>query len=306
MTIPAESIILLSGPTAAGKGAVALELAEVLCAEIVLCDSVKVYRGLGVGANKPSVEARRRCRFHLLDVCEPTERYSAGRYAEEATAAIAGIRRRGRRVLVVGGTLLFARALFDGLCVAPPTEPEVAAELERLDEGVLRARLSAVDPASVERISPGDRQRLIRALSVYEQSGRSLSDWWTTTPRPDHGAPVERFALMRPREQLYRRINERTRQIFEGGILEETRSLLEAGCPADCPALSTIGYRQAVAVLAGEMELEDAVDSTARETRRLAKRQLSWLRGDERFIIIEVETAGPRATARAISRRLSS
>lgn len=306
MTVPAESIILLSGPTAAGKGAVALELAEALCAEIVLCDSVKVYRGLGIGANKPSAEARRRCRFHLLDVCEPTERYSAGHYAEEATAAIAEIRRRGRRVLVVGGTLLFSRALFDGLCAAPPTDPAVAAELERLDEEELRTRLKAVDPAASERISPGDMQRLVRALSVHEQSGRSLTDWWAATPRPDHGAPVERFALLRSREELYGRINERARLIFTGGILEETRRLLEAGCPADCPALSTIGYRQAVAVLDGAMELEAAVDSTARETRRLAKRQLSWLRGDDRFIIVEVEPTGPRVTARAISRRLSS
>lgn len=296
-----EAILFLGGPTAAGKGAVARALAEIVDAELVLCDSAKVYRGLGVGANKPTPEQRRRHRYHLLDVCGPDERFSAGEYARLAGRALAEIRHRGRLPVVVGGTLLFAAALFDGLCPAPPTDPAVAKELERLSEAELRGELKRVDPAAAARITPHDRQRLVRALAVWRQSGRSLSDWRAATPVPDHGAPVARFALLRPRPELYERINERTRRMFAGGLLEETTALLERGLTPDSPALGVIGYAQAAAHLLGRLDYEEAVELTARATRRLAKRQLSWLRSDERYHRL---TAAAGETPAAVARRL--
>ena len=282
-SIKRDLILFIGGPTATGKGAVADALADLVEAELVLCDSAKVYRGLGIGANKPSSEQRRRHRYHLLDICDPDERFSAGRYARAAAEALADIRERGKLPVVVGGTFLFATALFDGICQAPPTDPIVADELSAMDETALRNELELVDPEAAERITPHDRQRLIRALAVWRQSGRSLSDWRAATPVPDHGAPLIRYAFLRDRAKLYERIDERARRIFADGILDETEELLARGCPPDCPALEVIGYTQAVDHLFGYLSYDEAVEATARASRRLAKRQLSWLRSDERF-----------------------
>ncbi|MCX7021781.1 MAG: tRNA (adenosine(37)-N6)-dimethylallyltransferase MiaA [bacterium] len=301
-----SGVVFLGGPTAVGKGALAVRLAESFPVELVLCDSVKVYRGLEIGANKPPPELRARLPIHLVDVCDPTERFSAGRYAHLAVEAVAEIHGRGRIPLVVGGTLLFARALFDGLSGAPETDPEVERGLEALETEELAERLRRSDPASADRIHPRDRQRLVRALAVHLQTGRGLSEWNAEpAPRP-FGGTVTRIALVRSRTELYGRINDRSRRIFERGLVEEVCGLLESGVPPSAPALESIGYLQAAACLRGEISSERAIEDTATATRRLAKRQLTWIRSDPRFEALAVDTPGEEPAYDALAHRLGA
>ena len=299
-------ILFLGGPTAVGKGALAIRLAGSFPVELVLCDSVKVYRGLEIGANKPPPELRARLPFHMVDVCDPGERFSAGRYARLASEAVAGIHGRGRIPLVVGGTFLFARALFDGLSGAPETDPEIERELETLETGELAERLQRCDPDSARRIHARDRRRLLRALSVHLQTGRGLSEWNAEPAPRSCGGPVTRIALIRPRAELYGRINDRSRRMYERGLVEEVRGLLESGVPSSAPALESIGYLQATACLSGEISLERAIGDTATATRRLAKRQLTWIRSDPRFEAMAVDAPGVESAYDVLARRLGA
>lgn len=299
-------VVFLGGPTAVGKGAIAARLAGVLSIELVLCDSVKVYRGLEIGANKPPPELRAGLPIHMVDVCDPTERFSAGRYARLATEAVAGIHRRGRLPLVVGGTLLFARALLDGLSGAPETNPEIERGLEALGTEELAERLRRSDPVSADRIHPHDRQRLIRALAVHLQTGRGLSDWNNEPASRPFEGPVVRLALVRPRDELYGRINDRARRMYARGLVEEVRGLIESGVPYSAPALESIGYTQAAACLRGEISPERAIEDTATATRRLAKRQLTWLRSDSRFEMLKTDANGEESAYDALARRLGA
>jgi tRNA dimethylallyltransferase len=299
-----SDVLFLGGPTAVGKGDLAIRLAASFPVEPVLCDSVKVYRGLEIGANKPPTELRSRLPIHMVDVCEPTERFSAGRYAHHAAEAIADIGGRGRIPLVVGGTFLFASALFDGLSGAPETDPGAARELETLETEELAARLRMHDPESSRRIHPNDRQRLLRALAVHLQTGRSLSDWHAEPAVKPLGSPVTRFALVRPREELYGRIDRRTRRMFEDGLLDEVGGLLESGVPPTAPALRSIGYDQAVQCLQGRIGIERAIEDAARATRRLAKHQLTWIRSDERFILLDLAELGEKAVYDELTGRI--
>jgi len=299
-------VFFLGGPTAVGKGILAIRLAESFPVELVLCDSVKVYRGLEIGANKPPPELRAGLPIHLVDVCDPTERFSAGRYARLAAGAVAGIHRRGRLPLVVGGTLLFARALLDGLSGAPETDPEIERGLDALGTDELAERLRRSDPVSADRIHPHDRQRLVRALAVHLQTGRGLSEWNDEPASRPFEGPVTRLALVRPRDELYGRINARARRMFERGLVEEVRGLLELGVPPSAPALESIGYTQAAACLRGEISTERAIEETATATRRLAKRQLTWLRSDPRFETLTLEARGEEIIYDALARRLGA
>ncbi|OGD71996.1 MAG: tRNA (adenosine(37)-N6)-dimethylallyltransferase MiaA [Candidatus Coatesbacteria bacterium RBG_13_66_14] len=299
-------MVFLGGPTAVGKGALAIRLAGAFPVELVLCDSVKVYRGLEIGANKPSLELRAKVPIHLVDVCDPAERFSAGRYARLAAEAVAGIHDRGRIPLVVGGTLLFARALLDGLSGAPETDSDIERGLEALETGELAERLRRCDPVSADRIHPHDRQRLVRALAVHLQTGRGLSEWNAETAPGPLGGPVIRFALIRPRGDLYARIDERSGRMFERGLVEEVRGLLESGIPPSAPALESIGYTQAAACLRGDISPERAMEDTATATRRLAKRQLTWIRSDPRFVMLEADPTGEESAYDALARRLGA
>jgi len=279
-------VFFLTGPTAAGKGALAVRLARELPLELLICDAVKVCRGLELGSNKPSAELRRELPIHLVDLVEPSSRFSAGEYARLAAAKVREVTERGRLPLVVGGTLLFAKALFDGLCKAPATDPAVQAVLEEEPSERLYAELEQVDPAAARRIHRNDRQRVIRALAVFQQSGKPLSTWQEETTSPLADYQIKRIALIPPRQMLYRQINRRAERMFQRGLVDEVRGLLTS-YSADCPALQTIGYRQVVLHLQEELTLGEAVEETARATRRLAKRQLTWLRGDDSFTILD-------------------
>ncbi len=284
---PAPDAVLLAGPTCTGKSALALELAERWPVEIVSVDSAQVYRGLDIGTSKPSAAVRATVPHHLLDVCDPAETYSAGRFRRDALELIAGIRTRGRVPLLVGGTLLYFRALTRGIAPLPEADSTLRAALDERARAVgwpaLHAELARRDPAAAERIRPADGQRIQRALEVLELTGERLSDLQRrATPAP---LELAAFALVPiDREALYARIDQRFLAMMDAGLLEEVRELrARPALHADLPSLRSVGYRQLWAYLGGACGLDAAVAAAQRATRNLAKRQLTWLRSDDHW-----------------------
>jgi len=276
-------IWLIAGPTASGKSALGLRLAQTLGAEIVGADSMQLYRGLRVLTAGPTPEEAARVPHHLIDGVDPGEAWSTGRWLRTATQILAEIAERGRPAVVVGGTGLYFRALTKGLAEVPAIPPEARAEAEadfaRLGEAGFRARLAVADPAATERIAPGDRQRLVRAWEVYAATGESLSDWRKT------GAPAlapggwTALALEPPRETVYARCDARLEAMVRAGALEEVAALAARGLDPTLPAMKALGVRELAAHLRGETSLADALAAAQRETRRYVKRQLTWMRG---------------------------
>ena len=283
--------IALMGPTASGKSALALEWAERLQGEIVSVDSALVYRGLDIGAAKPTREEQARIPHHLLDVREPWQPYSAADFARDAAAAIDGILARGRIPILAGGTGLYFRALLDGLADMPAADPAVRAQLEAeaAERGwaALHGELAAIDPVAAARIHATDAQRIQRALEVWRLSGRPISHW--QQPGAAGRLPVRVLRLvLAPRERatLHARIALRLDQMLADGFLDEVRALRarpELGghpAPMDLPALRAVGYRQAWEHLDGSTDQATFRDRAVFATRQLAKRQLTWLRGE--------------------------
>ncbi|MBI4799055.1 MAG: tRNA (adenosine(37)-N6)-dimethylallyltransferase MiaA [Desulfarculus sp.] len=276
-------LLVLVGATAAGKTAAAIALGREFNAEVVNADSVQVYRGLDIGSAKPTPAERASLPHHLVDVAGPAEQMSAARFAEMAGAAIAGIHQRGRRVLVAGGTGLYIKALLWGLAPAPPVDPDLRLRLredwDQQGPAALHARLGHLDPLSAQRLPPGDRQRVLRALEVTLQTGQPFS-----RRLAEHGFKQPRYAhallgLERPRAELNQRIEARCRQMWQGGLLEETRALLAAGVPPQAMSLQSLGYRQALGVILAGQDPEEALGEMIQKTRAYAKRQLTWFRG---------------------------
>jgi tRNA dimethylallyltransferase len=279
MAAPAR-IVVIAGPTASGKTALAIALAARLDGEVVSADSQQVYRGLDVGTAKPTPEERRAVPHHLLDLVEPGEVWDAARFVRAADEAIAGILTRGRVPLVVGGTGLYLRALLHGVVEAPGRDEALRARLEAeaLERGrpAVHARLAAVDPEAAARIRPNDLVRVVRALEMAA-AGRTQTERFR-----EHAFAEDRYralilALDPPREELHRRIDARVEAMFSGGILEEARALL-ARPGARVPARLPIGYGAAVAAVRGECCVAEAVRRVQGETRRYARRQVIWLR----------------------------
>ncbi len=276
--------VLLMGPTCSGKSALALKLAERFPVEIVSVDSAQVYRGMNVGTAKPSSEVLAAVPHHLVDVCDPTESYSAGRFCRDALQLVAEIRARGRVPLLVGGTMLYFRALTRGIAPLPEANAGMRARIDaqacELGWPALHALLAARDPEAAARIRPADGQRIQRALEVIELTGRRLSDLQKLAePAP---LSLAAFVLLPVgREELYRRIDLRFLEMMQQGFLEEVRSLRARGdLHADLPSLRSVGYRQLWGHLAGESDLDTAVAAGQRATRNLAKRQLTWVNAD--------------------------
>jgi len=276
--------VLIAGPTCAGKTALALDLAERYPVEIVSVDSAQVYRGMDVGTSKPSAAVRAQVPHHLIDVCDPAERYSAGRFRRDALALVPAIRARGRVPLLVGGTMLYFRALTRGIAPLPEAQPELRAQIDerarRLGWPALHAELAARDPAAAARIRPADGQRIQRALEVLELTGQPLSELQQRTEPPPFA--VASFALVPPdRAELYARIDRRFLEMMADGFLEEVRALRARGdLDPDLPSLRSVGYRQLWSHLEGTCGLPEAVAAGQRATRNLAKRQLTWLRSE--------------------------
>lgn len=285
------SAIALMGPTASGKTALALEWGERLGGEIVSVDSALVYRGLDIGSAKPDAAERSRVPHHLVDIREPWQAYSAAEFAADARAAMAGIAARGRVPILAGGTGLYFQSLLQGLSAMPPADPQVRAALvaeagRRGGWPAMHAELARIDPGSAARIQPGDPQRIQRALEVWQLSGRTMTDWRSEPLPPRPAFRVLRLALApADRAVLHGRIARRFDLMLEAGFLDEVRRLRAlpelAGHPAplDLPALRAVGYRQAWEYLEGRHDAAEFRERAIAATRQLAKRQLTWLRG---------------------------
>jgi tRNA dimethylallyltransferase len=284
MPQPAAPVtIALAGPTAAGKTGAALALAQALDAEIISVDSALVYRGMDIGTAKPTREERALVPHHLIDIREPSESYSAAEFCRDALHLVDEITGRGRRVVLVGGTMLYFKALFEGLDALPAADPTVRAAIEAEAAGsgwpALHAQLAAVDPATASRLAPNDAQRIQRALEVYRVSGRPLSQLHGTT----RGATLraDRFYSLEPasRMWLHDRIAQRFDAILDGGLLDEVRTLRARGdLHPQMPSMRSVGYRQAWEALDAGWDHATLRERGIAATRQLAKRQLTWLR----------------------------
>jgi tRNA dimethylallyltransferase len=298
----APLLVVVLGPTGSGKSALAVRLAERgfllgggegsggggdgrsgsrMQGEVVSCDSVAVYREMEIGTAKPSAEDRARVRHYMVDVASPAEEFSAGEYARGARAAIAEISARGKVPIVAGGTGLYLRALLEGLFAGPAASEELRVRLRetaaRRGVEYVHRLLRKLDGEAAERIHANDLAKVVRAIEVCVAAGRPLTEAWTDGREGLRGYRVVKFGLAPQREKLYERLNRRAASMFERGLVEETRGLV-AKYGAECRALGSLGYKQAQAVLRGEMSEPEAVAATAQGHRNLAKRQGTWFR----------------------------
>lgn len=286
------TVAMLLGPTASGKSAVALALAERLPIEIVTIDSAQVYRGMDIGTAKPTRAERAAVPHHLIDIVDARDRYSAARFVADASTAIAQIRARGRLPLLVGGTMLYARALADGLHALPGADATLRLRLDQDARAqgwpALHARLARVDPITAARLAPGDAQRVQRALEVFELSGRPMSEW-LARPAGAHASRFVRIALEpSQRAPLHARIAARFRAMIAAGLVDEVRALRARGdLSQELPSMRCVGYRQVWTWLdAGGGAPEPMIEAGIAATRQLAKRQLTWLRAmSERTVV---------------------
>jgi tRNA dimethylallyltransferase len=278
----AHPLVAIVGPTASGKTSLALRLARERSGEIVSCDSLQVYRGLDIGSAKATGEERAGIEHHLLDVADPGEVFSAADYARLARAALDGIRTRGRLPIVAGGTGLYLRALLVGLFAGPPRDEALRRRLEaladRFGDPRLHRLLGRVDPVAAARISPRDRLRVVRALEVYRATGRPLSDHQRQGAEPLRGYAPLVVGLDPGRAALRAAIEARTRRMLAQGLIDEVKRLLSVGTDPRARPLQAIGYRQALAVLRGEMTVQAAETAIVTTTLRFAKRQMTWFR----------------------------
>jgi len=281
-----EPAILLMGPTASGKTGLALELARALPVEIVSVDSALVYRGMDIGTAKPSAALRAEIPHHLVDLLDPAEAYSAGRFRRDALDAMRDIRARGRVPLLVGGTMLYFRALQRGLAALPQADAAVRAELDREAAArgwpALHAELRDVDPIAAARIQPADSQRIQRALEVWRLTGRPLSDLQAAGDTPLEGWRLLKLGLAPlSRAGLHQAIAARFSEMMAAGFLQEVEQLQARGdLHPGLPSIRAVGYRQLWAAVAGECAIDEAVAAAITATRRLAKRQMTWLRAE--------------------------
>ncbi|MFC4297064.1 tRNA (adenosine(37)-N6)-dimethylallyltransferase MiaA [Castellaniella hirudinis] len=278
-------LICLAGPTASGKSAAALALAERRPIELIVMDSATIYRGMDIGTAKPTAEEQARVPHHLLDIRDPVQAYSAAEFARDAAALAQDIRARGRIPLLCGGTMLYYKALREGLNDLPEADPAIRRRLdeEALERGwpALHAELAGVDPVTAARLAPNDSQRLQRALEVWRGSGRTLSDWLTEPPRP--ALPGWRFETISlepsDRSVLHARIAQRYQAMIVAGLLDEVRALrTRPDLHPGLPSIRCVGYRQLWDHLDGRASLDEAVEQAIAATRQLAKRQITWLR----------------------------
>ena len=286
-------LVVILGPTASGKSALAITMAQQFGGEIVSCDSVAVYREFDVGTAKPTREQRGLVPHHLLDIVAPTETFTAGDYLRRARSAVAEISRRGKLPIVVGGTGLYLRALLEGLFAGPQRSEELRERLrQRVSEhgsSSLHRILNRLDPSAAASIHPNDAPKLIRALEVCLASRQRMSELWTQRGRdPLCGFRILRIGLNPPREKLYSRINSRAEAMFANGLVEETKALVARyGGAKTAPPLDSLGYRQAVQYLKGELSLEQAIAAAQQGHRNYAKRQMTWFRREADVVWLE-------------------
>lgn len=302
--VQAAPVLLIAGPTASGKSALALSLAGRLGGEIVNADALQLYADLQVLSARPTRQEMAQAPHHLFGVADGADGWSVGRWLGAALPVLEGVKARGRRAVVVGGTGLYFRALTRGLAEIPAVPAAVRREAadayERLGEDAFRQALAVRDPAAAARIAPGDRQRLLRAYEVAEATGKALTDWQAQTAAPLRPDQWRGVVLEPDREALYARCDARLHAMIEAGALEEVRALMARRLDPLAPVMKAVGVRELAAHLRGELTLAEAVALAQQETRRYAKRQLTWFRNqtpDWPRLRTEVEVAGFLADA---------
>jgi len=287
----------LVGPTAVGKTALSLEVAERIGAEIISMDSRQVYCGLDIGTAKTDAEGRARIPHHGLDMIDPADSYSGVQFARDARVWVSEIEGRGRVPLIVGGTGFFLRALMDPVFQEPPADPARRVQLRRWlsthSAGELARWVRVLDPCRAEMAEAGGPQRLSRSVEVPLLTGRPLSWWHKEGTLEAEPVDVGVVLVERSREDLYERINERSRQMFKQGLLEEVECLLRSGCSIDAPGLTGVGYREAAAVVSGDIVEADAVERVMRATRGYARRQLTWFRNQIPVPALRIDASRP-------------
>ena len=313
--MPSETpVIAIVGPTASGKSTLGIEVALELNGEIINCDSVQVYKEIQIATAKVPLEERKGVPHHLIDFVSPEINYTAGQWVREAIKKIEEIESRGRVPLLVGGTGFYLRALRNPFFISPPTDESLRKRLTEIRERrgleYLHRLLNRIDPAAARQLFPRDWPRVQRAIEVYFQTGKSIVDQRPARPEPHESSRRLRIlALNPPRDELYRRINERTEAHFRAGLVDEVRDLLARGIPPASNALGAHGYRRVVEYLQGLRSLESAVEQTKLDVRHYAKRQLTWFRheadvewfdgfGEEKDIlrsVLESLASGPRS-----------
>jgi len=297
-------MVLVLGVTASGKARLGFELAKSLDGEIISVDSMKVYRRMDIGTAKPSRQAQEEVRHHLVDVVEPSESFSVGLFLERALAVIDDIRSRGKTVVAVGGTALYIKALLYGLFEGPGSDELIRAELkarvQREGTARLHEALQRIDPEAASRIDSNDAKRIIRALEVYQLTGRPISSFQKQfdAEKPMHDWII--LGLRRQKEEESRRMNARVKRMIEQGLVEEGRSLLAEERPLSRQARCAIGYAEIIEHLQGRMSLEDAIEEVKKNTRRLAKGQRTWFKTFKGVRWIDV---GPEETAESVIER---
>ena len=286
-------IAVITGPTATGKTALGVILAQALNGEVVSADSMQLYRHMDIGTAKPTDSEMQGVPHHMLDVAEPWENYSAGRYVQAASACVDDILARGRLPVVVGGTGLYIDALIAGtVFAAAPSDVQLRTRLndeyDSLGGDSFRAKLAQVDPLRAEKLHPGDKKRLVRAMEVYLLTGRTITEHDNATKALPPRYDAAKIALtFRDRQRLYDRIDRRVDEMCARGLTDEVRALIAAGVPRSCTAMQAIGYKEILRALDGELTMDEAVALIKRESRRYAKRQLTWLRRDPGLFWIE-------------------
>jgi tRNA dimethylallyltransferase len=276
-----ESLVVILGPTASGKSALAMALAQQIGtgrAEILSVDSMQIYRGMDIGTAKPTPDEQRRVRHHLIDVAEPNQTFAVARFVELADAVIADAAARGVTLVATGGTPLYYKALFEGLFEGPGADPELRSRLNAQPLAALHEQLSRVDPAAASRIHANDRKRLVRALEVFELTGRPISSFQTAWTSGATRHPAIWFGLDWNREALNRRINARVKQMIQQGWLDETRHLIDRHGVLSKTAAEATGYRELIDHIEGRITLDEAVEQIKIATRQLARRQIKWFR----------------------------
>lgn len=303
--------VFLMGPTATGKTDLALALCDRLPLEIISVDSALVYRGMDIGTAKPTPELRKRYPHHLVDILDPVESYSAAAFCRDALSTMAGIHARGRVPLLVGGTMLYYRALQRGLAVLPKAQPELRRQLEqrRQEQGLasLHQELQQLDPVAAERIHPNDPQRILRALEVVLATGKPMSDLWALQADSTLPYRVLKFALW-PGERalLHERIARRFNSMLAGGFVEEVDTLKKRGdLREELPSMRAVGYRQVWQYLDGRLDYDEMIERGVIATRQLAKRQLTWLRAEPDLVLLNMLNYRTDEVSDCISRFLA-
>jgi tRNA dimethylallyltransferase len=308
-------IYIIVGPTAVGKTEISLAIAEERGAEIISADSMQVYRGMDIGTAKPTLQERARVPHHLIDVADPKEEFSAGRYVQLADEAMKDITGRGKIPLVVGGTGMYIRALTEGLFEGPGADFALREELmdaERKEPGSLYNMLKKADPKAAEKIHLSDIRRTIRALEVFKKSGKPISESQSQWGARGSGGGADRggrydckiAGLTMPRPELYRRIDARVDKMMDEGFPDEVMALLGKGCTRDMPSMHALGYKQLIAHLEGELSLDDAVRLIKRDTRHYAKRQYTWFNGQEGVQWVDVSDKNLASSVDAVKKAL--